>query len=305
MAVETYALRSLQPFDGLIQVLDCQAGRALSLDGRTWQLQIGLELASRPWSSFEAPTLQQSFVPYGNWSREQGIRRLPVSPLADAAIAREQVQRILAELIPALAHVPFPPGDAYELWLLDGSDLLPLALLASARAKPDRSRRPAGRWKAFPLHRDPLLADPVPDGQPPLASRVESLVNRRGGVSPAIQWFLRQPDGSGQGLTGWHLHHDLEQRRLPAAAFPPHLLREDWSDPEQSAWVRRYQELMAPRLLALAGQGRGARARLEVLAWQRPELVSRLYRQYPLVLDRDGLKLALVKARMMLSATPD
>ena len=88
MPMESYSQRSLQPFDGLIQVMECQAGRALSLDGRTWQLQVGLELVGTPWSAFEAPTRRQSFVPYGNWSQVQGIRRMPLNPLADAAVAR-------------------------------------------------------------------------------------------------------------------------------------------------------------------------------------------------------------------------
>lgn len=301
MAVEAYSKRSLQPFDGLIQVLECQAGRALSLDGKTWQLQVGVELASKPWSAFEAPTLRQSFVAYGNWSQEHGIRRLPLNPLVDTAVAREQAEQVLSDLKPTLVDFPFPPGDPFELWLLDPSDLLPLALLGSGRARPDKGHRPAVRWKAFPLHQDPLLRGPTPDGEPPLANRMEALVNRRGGTSPAVQWFLRQPDGSGHGLHGWHVHPELEQRDLPAAAFPASLLRGDWPDPDQDRLVTRYQQRMAPRLLTLAGQGTEARRRMEALAWQQPELVNQLYRQYPLVLDREGLKVTLVKARMMVS----
>ena len=305
MPMESYSQRSLQPFDGLIQVMECQAGRALSLDGRTWQLQVGLELVGTPWSAFEAPTRRQSFVPYGNWSQVQGIRRMPLNPLADAAVAREQAEQILVDLRSALTDFPFPPGDPYELWLLDPSDQLPLALLGSARTRPERSNRPAGRWRAFPLHQDPLLGAQVPDDQPPLANRVESLVNRRGGVSPAVQWFERLADGSSRGLGGWHLHPDLEQRQLPAAAFPQHLLREDWLDPEENCAVNRYQARMAPRLLTLTNQRVEARRRLEAQAWQQPELVSRLYRQYPVVLDREGLRVTLVKARMMMTHVRD
>jgi hypothetical protein len=141
----------------------------------------------------------------------------------------------------------------------------------------------------------------VPESQPPLAGRVESLVNRRGGTSPSRQWFLRQPDGSGQGVEGWHLPTELKQRRLPPEAFPPFLLREDWTDPGHGDWVGQYQARMAPRLLALPGLAPESRRRLEALAWENPELVSQLYRQYPLVLDRDGLKVALIKARMIRS----
>jgi hypothetical protein len=302
MAAEAYSLRSLQPFDGLIQVLECDAGRALSLDGRIWQLQVGLELASTPWSAFESPTLTQSFVPYGNWSQEQGMRRLPQHPMADPQVAREHAARILADLQPMLADFPFPPGDPYELWLLDPQDRLPLALLGSSRDRPGPSQRPCSRWKAFPLHQDPLLGAPLSDDQPPLASRVESLVNRRAGASPAVQWFLRQPDGSGLGLHGRHLDSSLQQRLLAPEAFPPNLLREDWPDPEPTRSVARYQERMAPRLLALSGQQTAARRRLEQMAWQQPELVHQLYRQYPVVLDPQGLKITLVKARMMLSS---
>jgi hypothetical protein len=40
---------------------------------------------------------------------------------------------------------------------------------------------------------------------------------------------------------------------------------------------------------------------MEALAWQQPELVHRFYRQYPLVLDREGLQVTLIKASLMLS----
>ena len=61
---------------------------------------------------------------------------------------------------------------------------------------------------------------------------------------------------------------------------------------------------MAPRLLCLHGLSDALRARLEDAAWRHPEPVAALFRLYPKVLDRDGLKVCLVKARLLESRRP-
>jgi len=55
---------------------------------------------------------------------------------------------------------------------------------------------------------------------------------------------------------------------------------------------------MAPRLLALPGLPRGLRTWMEQQAWDQPLVVARLHRLYPKVLDAEGLRVALVKARL-------
>ena len=299
-ATETYCLRRLQPFQGTLQVLECDAGRALSLDGVSWQIQVGLHWSSNAWSSF-ADTVQKSgFVPYCNWNGESQRRMLPLPAHADRALAKEQAEQVLEELESQRSRLPFAAGDPFELWLLDDRDQLPLALLGAARERPAAGGRPAGRWRSYPLHggagayRHP--------SETPLAERAASLVNRRGGSSPSLQWFLRRPDGSGQGLWGRHLHADQTKRELPADAFPPALLRDPEGPREQD--LAAYQAAMAPRLLCLQNLPGALRYRLEEAAWQQPEPVSALFRLYPEVLDREGLKVCLVKARLLESGRP-
>jgi hypothetical protein len=135
-----------------------------------------------------------------------------------------------------------------------------------------------------------------------LAARAASLVNRRGGSSPSLQWFIRRSDGSGQGLWGRHLHQDQVQRALPAEAFPPALLREPEGPEEQD--LADYQAQMAARLLCLQDLPDALRGRMEKEAWQQPDQVSVLYRLYPKVLDPNGLKICLVKARLKESGRP-
>ncbi len=295
-ATETYCLRRLQPFQGTLQVLECDAGRALSLDGVSWQIQIGLLWSSSGWSSFADPVQESGFVPYCNWNAEGQRRMLPLPPQADRALAKEQAEQVLEELDSQRSLLPFAAGDPFELWLLDDHEQLPLALLDAARQRPAAGGRPAGRWRPFPLHGAGGGEYPHPS-EVPLAERAASLVNRRGGSSPSLQWFRRRPDGSGQGLWGRYLRPDQGQRELPADAFPPALLRAPEGSAEQE--LAAYQSAMAPRLLCLHGLPDALRTRLEQAAWRQPEQVATLYRLYPQVLARDALKVCLVKARLL------
>ncbi len=300
-ATETYCLRRLQPFQGTLQVLECDAGRALSLDGMSWQIQIGLQWSSSGWSSFADPAHQSGFVPYCNWNGEGQIRMLPLPAQADRALAKEQADQVLAELGDRRDRLPFAAGDPFELWLLDDRDQLPLALLDAARVRPAAGGRPAGRWRSFPLHGSGGGEYRHPS-EIPLAERAAGLVNRRGGSSPSLQWFSRRPDGSGQGLWGRHLRPDQAQRELPAEAFPPALLRDPEGPSEQD--LAAYQAAMAPRLLCLENLPDALRTRLEKAAWEQPATVSVLFRLYPRVLDYNGLKVCLVKARLLESGRP-
>ena len=283
--------------------LECQAGRALSLDGRTWQLQIGLELARLPVERVEAHRPATKLHPL--WQLERGKGHTPAAIQPSGRCGRrprEQAEQTLADLRPALADFPFPPGDPYQPLAARPVRRSPLALLGSARARPELSHRPAGRWKAFPPAPGPAAGHPGP--QRPAAA------GQQGGVPGQPAWRRQPRESNGscasrtaaeQALGGWHLHPNLEQRPLPADAFPPPLLREDWPDPEQDAQVTRYQARMAPRLLTLANQGTQARRPTEALAWQKPRAGTSALPAVSLVLDREGLQVTLIKARLILS----
>ena len=124
MKTETYSLRRLQPFDGVTHVVECDAGRAVSLDGELWQVQVGLEMEIVPWSRFAPAVDARNNVPYCYWSPQRGVvRRLPLNPAVDPRIARELAAEVTDELAVGLQGFPFPAGDLLELWLLDGRDI--------------------------------------------------------------------------------------------------------------------------------------------------------------------------------------
>jgi hypothetical protein len=71
------------------------------------------------------------YLRFGTWSKEVGVRRVPVSPILDLDLLLE-ASGALTEVLPDfLSALPFAPADRYELWLLDDSNL-PFALLASS-----------------------------------------------------------------------------------------------------------------------------------------------------------------------------
>lgn len=275
-----YALRRLNPYRGVLQVVDLGDAAAHSHDGHTWHLR--------------ADDGYGWVRPVGVWIEGEGLRVGAPSAAAD--------------LLPALeTHPPLPFRliDQLELWLLDKESGLPLALLDSARPSAQASGNVDPDWHPFvPTYTgfvSPALAQR--DGDPnarPAHHRdlLARYVNQAARPYPAAQWFRRQEDGGGLGQRGLRIPHEWQGRHLTAAAFPELLLREHWNSRLENSVIADYHRWQAPWLLLLPHLTDPTRDRLEQDASQRPVILSRVRRLLPRILDRERFNAAMVAARL-------
>lgn len=296
--MESYAKRLHNPFRGLLQVIASQQLRALSFDGRQWELQFLCDmLRVKPSQPAFAPRFQYARI--GRWEARSGFKPYPLDPAINCNIVESAVTEMLEAL--AQAQAPLPQDDAYELWLLDGQQHLPLALLASCRQPGEMEgvqlRRPA--WKAISAAQLGLdnTEEESQRGMPPLNYRLEMLVKKRAGQNPAAKWFRRLGNGDGEEVSA----DGKVVGVLPTAAFPECLLREDWDNPVAQDLCDRYLQRLAPQLLVLQGLSHAGRDRLEQMASHHVIEVDRYFHLYPAVADPQRMTALRVEARLRMA----
>lgn len=67
-----HALRRLNPFLGVMQVVENAAGRALSVDGVNWEIQLRSTLPAG-WGVLNRGRGENVFFRFGVWSRAEGM----------------------------------------------------------------------------------------------------------------------------------------------------------------------------------------------------------------------------------------
>lgn len=278
-----YALRRVNPFRGVVEVVDVGDATAHSYDGLTWHLR--------------ADDGHGLVRPVGVW--EEGIGWKAGRP--DAA----------PDLIAALETrppLPFPIFDTWELWLLHRETGLPLAIIDAAR---QGEPRPEGRemaWHPFVSSYTGFRSAALMEREKRATSQVGSdishkdmlsrIVNHAARPHPMTQWFHRDQAGVGKGEGGARLPHEWRGRQLPAEAFPELLVREDWNSRLEQSVIADYHAWLAPLLLLWPRLTTTTRDRLEALACERPRWLVRVHRLLPRVVDPARLNAALVAARL-------
>jgi hypothetical protein len=276
--IHYYALRRVNPYLGMIQVIDTGAVRAYSSRGDRWQ----------PRRVFDAG----QFATASEASHHCGFELLPKDALLAAIHNR-----------PAL---PFPQRDRYELWLLHRESGLPLALLRTCFWEHEREAVTDPTWSPFmpgSAHFQVVFL-PRTRGASTDArhcqAELQQLVNFAARPQASTQWFLRQEDGCGLGLDGLRLDAGLVGRQLAAACFPQLLVDESgWPEAWQRELVSAFHASLAPQLLVHQGLDAVIRARLEQAAQRAPQRLLDTYRMIPELLDSEGMTVAMVTARLM------
>jgi hypothetical protein len=308
-STDRYAIRRLNPFLGLIEVVRVEGARALSSDGVTWQIQVLTERPEHTWGSPNQHRSTRQYFRFGAWSRREGLMRVPVNPLLDIGAMLAATERLLPQLEAGVGALPFPLRDRFELWLLD-REQRPLALLGSTVEEHLVDEVQSEYWSASPPAGRPFESRTLSaQGVPAVDSRnrrrhAEDLERRvhRGAASPAVcQWFRRSDDGVGTGLAH-RVPASLADRVLPAEELPPLLVRADWPDGVTAAVVQDYFDWCAPRLLTLPTLTETERDRLEHAARRQAELVDQQHRLYPAVVNRELVDAARVEARLRQTA---
>jgi hypothetical protein len=280
-----YAQRRVNPFLGVLQVIDTPGGRALSPDGINWEIQL---YAERPagWGSLNAAKTERMLYRYGVWSSDDGLARFPAPPTVDRAEARTEGEALVAAARESAELLPFPLADRYELWLLDDTeDAAPLALLDAVTEARGVDHRRVPAWTCAPADAPGLEAQE--------RASLEAQVRARAGQSHRSRWFLREPGGAGverDGDTG-------TPRRLEADCFPELLISGDWEEPEAQTRADDYIAWQAPRLLMLP-MTPATREHLEQAAAQQALVVDRFHRLYPEISDDQLILRLRVEARL-------
>ena len=305
-----YALRRLNPFLGVMQVVESARVRALSSDGVSWQLQVLADKPQHTWGCLDpAPSVQQYFR-FGDWNADEGMSRVPINPLLDVGAMLAAAEELVGRLQRVTPELPFPLRDHLELWLLDTGDQ-PLALLASTTRSDYCAEIQAREWHAV----DPFVSDfrsatlggsGLPGAKASStrghADALEALLQAHAEQPAAVQWFERDARHDGTGLAGMGPAR-LRGRRLDAGAFPPLGFRTTWQDPVCAAAFHDYTSWLAPWLLTLQDLSDAQRRELESAARSQPLQIERYHRLYPQVLQPELIDAARVEARLRRAAS--
>lgn len=291
--VDYYAQRLLNPYRGVVHVLRYQSAEAVTTDGIRWDIYVANDelLKGLPRNK----KIQTSDIRYGSWSREKGLKRGPLYPSEDFKRMEAQGAIAFEALLQLHERLPFPLRDYFELWLLDPVGL-PLVLLASVLNESEMEQNPTLHWHAGHAAQE-HFASPAGEGPNSAADMLTCYIAEQAGTPPVAQWFERQPDGSGIGLTGHKLPISYQGRDLAPEAFPSALISRGLGHDDQRRLVEDYLAWQAPCLLMLPLE-KTTRGRLEILARQQPFEVLKYNRLYPEVMDESQINAARVEATL-------
>ncbi len=300
-AVRCYGLRRVNPFLGTLMVVRTPRGRALSSDGRHWQLQVATYPPRGLWSG-EGHSDELRWFRFGYWSEAGGRTDVPVNPILDVGSMLDAAEGLTVAVADAQARLPFALMPELELWQMDRDDS-PLVMLATATETEDRDAIGTPAWRSGDGERRfrsaTLAAEAVRCGDDDVPDRhtreLEQMVAQAAANPPVARWIRRSPDGGGCLLD---LSGGDSDPCLDAASFPSLCLREQSSDARYEAVVHDYLDWLAPYLLMLPGLAPERRAALERAAVRQALLVERCWRLFPAMIEVELLRRARVEARL-------
>lgn len=276
-----YGRRRISPFLGVVQVIEQEEARAISVDGRRWQLQLfSLEAMTEPvWGNIGPRDTRRRWFIYGSCGSAGEIERIPVNPL----LGDPSQHPALPGLLDALAQrpgLPFALQDEHEAWMCDAAGT-PVALIDTALPAEQRAALDGAHWRSLPGRVgdfQSVSGYPAEHGLIP-AQALERLV-RQAVKAGQVRWFRREtgPDGSGS---------------LPELPW-----RSSWPVEAQQALFDDYTAFLAPYLLTLPFLDTALRDRLEVRAVEQYTVLDAIYPLIPAVVDRERMEVARVKAQL-------
>jgi hypothetical protein len=301
--VRCHAVRRLNPFEGVLQIVETNNARAYSPDGMIWQIQVLTRRPDHTWRSFSHVLPIEQFFNFGLWDAEGGLQKIPANPVMDIGGMTRAAEALSSQLRRLTGQLPFRLSDRYECWSTDYQGN-PIALLATTEAPERMSDIRGPRWQATRISdhgfvSPSLAARGIPAvgelGPRQHAEHLEREV-RHSGQKKA--WFERSASGVGRRIDP----RDPEEAELPAGAFPPLGLKADWKDRQTRELATDYLAWQAPRLLTLQGIDDRQRRWLEPHACRQAVELAAVYRLIPRVIDREIIEAARVEARLRRAA---
>ena len=289
-AVRRYAIRRVNPFLGVMQVIEAEQGRALSCNGVVWEILVRATHVNHQVNTLASPRCdnpKKTFYRFGMWSLDYGLMKRANSPAADQDYFELASKcETLIEHVQAHYHrLPFTLEDSLELWLFDNDAERPLALLASLRP-----------GASMPSPEPKLWASCIgPGGSPgqrrfPQACELEIQVSQRAGVDIKKYWVKRLPGGDGL------LEHS--GHTLAADRFPVLLLDEHWANEDEQQRAREYIKWISPSLLTLQHLDSDTRSRIEKNLNLQAVSIEHHWHLYPEVINQQLLTAARVQSQI-------
>lgn len=296
-----FAVRRVNPFDGVLQVVETHNARAYSPNGRIWQIQVLTQRPDHTWRSFSDMAPVEQFFNFGLWDASGGLHKIPANPVMDIGGMTRAAEALGEQLRLLESKLPFTLIDDYECWSTDYNGQ-PVALLATTEEQRLMRDMQVSRWQATRLSDHGFVAPSLLQqgvaahgalGPREHAERLERQV-RQAGQHKA--WFHRRADGSGERLSPGAAHI------ASIVALPVLGLRLDWAQDCERELVDDYVAWQAPRLLMLQHIDDALRARLEPLACRQAVELAAGHRLLPQVIDPARIEAARVEARLRRAA---
>lgn len=282
--IRAYAVRRVNPFVGVLQVIETQGGRAISSNGVVWEIELRTERTGM-WGSLNQNAKQAVYYRFGLWSAEEGLVNRPLAPHLDRENLTLQYEYLIQSVQQRLQHIPFKLIDNRELWLFDKDQQQPLALLASLKPGDNTPSPEPKYWKSC------LGANGVASQYRfPAARALEQLIERTASSNICKYWVTREDDGSGMLETYGEC--------LRITEFPSFLISEDWPNEEQVSLVKNYLAWIAPSLLSLQHLSKAERSWLEGQLNVQAVSVEHHWHLYPETIDNKKLTAARVQCRL-------
>lgn len=284
--VHCYAKRRVNPFRGVMQIIESEQGRALSCNGIVWEILV----RAAQWSAadkLDRGADKKTYYRFGMWSLDYGLMKRSDSPVdgQDYFDLSSKCDVLVGYLQDYHDQLPFPLEDDLELWLFDKDDHRPLALLSSVL--PDAGY-PSPEPKVWSACKGP--AGTTSQRRYPHADELEAQVEQRAGNTINKHWIRRLPGGDGV-VEG-------KGDSIAAEQFPVLLLDENWIHEYEQRCAHDYIRWISPSLLTLQHLDRVTRERIENNLNVQAISIEHHWHLYPEVIDQKLLKAARVQSRI-------
>lgn len=285
-SIRVYAIRRVNPFLGVMQIVEAEEGRALSCNGVVWEILVRATLGStrgRPGQIDKKKT----YYRFGMWSNNDGLMKRASSPAADQDYFElaSKCEKLVEHVREHQCQLPFHLEDNLELWLFDSNTQQPLALLSSLIPGASLPSPEPGYWTSC------IGTDGSPGQRRfPQARELETQVKQRAGFNVKKCWIKRLPGGDGiVENTG---------DTIVADRFPVFLLDEKWANDEERQRAREYIEWISPSLLTLQHLDSETRARIEKNLNIQAVSIEHHWHLYPEIINQKLLKAARVQSKI-------
>ncbi len=284
--LRVYAIRRVNPFLGVMQIVEAEEGRALSCNGVVWEILVRATLGSTR-SSRSQVDKKKTYYRFGMWSKNDGLMKRASSPAADQDYFElaSKCEKLVEYVREHHCQLPFHLEDNIELWLFDSDTQEPLALLSSLKPGTSLPTPEPRYWTSC------IGTDGSPGQRRfPQARELETQVRQRAGFNIRKYWIKRLPCGDGiVENTG---------ETISADRFPVFLLDEKWANDEEQYRAREYIEWISPSLLTLQHLDNDTRARIEKNLNIQAVSIEHHWHLYPEIINQKLLKAARVQSKI-------